>query len=93
MDEPPGGIDFTKNIIVVDNDQTEAIFIEGFNGAVEDVVRVDNCYWNADDGQVELGVSYGAGEIASDPLFVDYGNRDYSLQDNSPAKGWGALGD
>ena len=91
LDVPDGDIDLTKNIVVVDNDQTEAIFIEGFDGAVDDVYHIDNCYWNVDGSSINLGQSYGTGEIIADPLFVDYANENYYLQANSPASDWGAF--
>lgn len=91
LDVPPGNINLTKNIVVVDNDQTEAIFIDGFDGAVDDVNHTDNCYWNADGGSINLGQTFGSGEINADPLFLDYTNGNYYLQANSPAFTWGAL--
>ena len=91
LDEPPGDIEISRNIVVVDDDQTRAIFSEGFNGAIEDVLHVDNCYWNRDGGDIAFGLpSYGAGEIVADPLFVDYDNHNYSLRAESPAVGFGA---
>ena len=55
-----------------------------------------NCYWNAFSGTKAefLGMSFtewqttmGKDEnsVLSDPLFVDSGNHDYTLQDDSPA--------
>ena len=49
-------IDITQNIVVVDNEQTHAIFSEGFNGGINDVNTSDNCYWNADGGNINLGL-------------------------------------
>ena len=91
LDEPPGDILFRENIVVVDDDQTHAIFSEGLNGAVDDIQREDNCYWSVDEDDVELGLpSLGPGELSADPIFTDYDRDDYILQDNSPALGWGA---
>ena len=86
LDEPPSEIDITQNIVVVDNEQTHAIFSEGFNGGINDVNTADNCYWNADSGNINLGLpSWGDGEIESNPMFTDYEGQQYSLQSNSPA--------
>ena len=91
-DATPGDINLTKNIIVVDNDQSEKVFIEGYDGAVDDITHTNNCYWNVDGGNVQLGQSLGSGEIKANPLFVNYASGDYNLQAGSPAAGWGALG-
>lgn len=91
LDEPTGDIDLTKNIVVVDNDQTEAIFIQDFNGAIHDVNHADNCYWNVAGGNIDLGLPFGSGEMTTNPLFVDYSSENYTLQPNSPTVGWGAF--
>ena len=93
IDAPPGDITISKNIIVTDNDLTEAIFVEGFDGGVRDVTHTDNCYWDVVDGSVDLGLSFGPGEIECDPLFMDWERGDYHLKPASPAAGWGALDD
>jgi len=93
MDVPPGHLEFTKNIVVVDNDQTESVFIQGFDGAVDDVIHTDNCYWNANGGSIDLGLPLGYGEIFTDPLFVNYIDKNYHLQSTSTVIGWGAFGD
>lgn len=93
IDAPPGDIRLMKNIIVTDNDLTEAIFIEGFDGGVHDVTRTNNIYWDVVDGDVNLGLSFGPGEIEADPLFEDWEGGNYHLQPDSPAAGWGALND
>jgi len=92
LDAPPGDINLTKNIVVVDNDQTEAIFIQGYDGAVNNVNHTDNCYWNVAGGSINLGLTKQSSEIFSDPLFISYTNKNYYLQNNSPANGWGAFG-
>ena len=77
--------------MVVDDDHTSSIFSEGMNGAVDDIERQDNCYWNVDGDDVALGLpSLGPGELATDPEFVDYDGRDYRVSASSPAAGWGA---
>lgn len=92
LDEPPGDILFRENIVVVDDDQTHSIFSEGLNGAVDDIQREDNCYWNVDEDDIGLGLpALGPGEIQADPSFIDYDEGDYRLQANSPAIGWGAV--
>jgi hypothetical protein len=93
IDAPPADITLTKNIIIADNDLTEAIFVEDFDGGVLDVTRTNNCYWDIVDGNVNLGLPLGPGEIEADPLFVDWEGGDYHLQPDSPAGGWGALND
>lgn len=92
MDVPPGDIRLTKNIVVTDNDLTEAIFVEWFDGGVDDVDHFDNVYWDTVDGVVDLGLPIGSGEIMADPLFVDWQGEDYRLKSGSPAVGWGAWG-
>ena len=92
IDEPPGDIRFFQNIVIVDNDQTHAIFSDGFNGAIDDVDHADNCYWNIEGGPTDLGLpTYGAGERNVDPLFMDYSGGDYTLRAESPVWGWGAI--
>jgi hypothetical protein len=93
IDAPPGDITISKNIIVTDNDLTEAIFVEGFDGGVRDVIHISNCYWDVADGRVDLGLPFGTGEIECNPLFVDWEGNDYHLKPASPAAGWGALDD
>jgi len=93
IDAPPADITISKNIIVTDNDLTEAIFVEGFDGGVKDVVHTNNCYWDVVDGTVNLGLLFGSGEIEVDPLFIDWDDGDYLLQPGSPCLGWGALDD
>lgn len=93
IDAPPGDISITKNIIVTDNDLTEAIFVEDFDGGVHDTTRSNNIYWDVADGKVNLGLPFGPGEIEGDPLFVDWESGDYQLQSESSAAGWGALDD
>ncbi len=90
MDARPADIRLTKNIVVTDGDLTESIFIEGFDGGVEDVDHFDNLYWHADGGVIELGLPLGPGEVLDDPLFVDWIAGDYRLHPSSPATGWGA---
>jgi hypothetical protein len=92
LDAPAGDIDLTENIVVVGNDLTESIFIQGFDGAVDDVNHTDNCYWNVQGGNIDLGLPFGSGEITLDPLFVDFHNSDYDLNGGSSAAGWGAVG-
>jgi len=92
IDAPPGDINLTKNIVVVDNDQTEAIFIQGFDGGIKDVTHTNNCYWNVDGGTINLGLARQSSEIFTDPLFINYKDKNYFLQTNSPAIGWGAFG-
>jgi hypothetical protein len=91
IDAPPGDIRLTKNIIVTDKDLTEAVFVEGFDGGVDDVDHFDNLYWDVVDGNVDLGLPLGPGEVFADPLFIDWAGGDYRLQPGSPAVGWGAL--
>ena len=84
-------INITKNIIVVDNNLKEKVFFDGEYGEGRFyVTHINNCYWNVDGGEVDLGVSWGTGEIEADPLFVDYANKDYHLQPNTPCPDWGA---
>ena len=93
IDKPPADITITENIVVTDNDLTEAIFVEEYDGGVLDVTRSDNAYWDPVDGRVNLGLPFGPGEIETDPLFVDWEGGDYRLQADSPAAGWGAFGE
>ena len=77
---------------MVDSDQTRAIFSEGFNGAIYDIIHTYNCYWNVDGGDINLGLStYGDGEINANPLFVNYTNGNYALKSESPVRGWGSM--
>ena len=91
IDAPPADITISKNIVVTDNNLTEAIFVEGFDGGVRDVTHTNNCYWDVVDGSVDLGLHFGPGEIECDPLFMDWESGDYHLQPDSLAAGWGAL--
>ena len=87
FDEPPMDIDLTQNIVVSDNELTETIFLsrEDYGSGRQDVIRSNNCYWDVDDGHVDLGIPLGSGEIEADPLFVDYSSGDYHLMPASPA--------
>jgi len=91
IDARPADITITKNIIVTDNDLTEAIFVEGFDGGVYDVIHINNCYWDVVDGIVNLGLPFVPGEIEADPLFAELEHGDYTLQPGSSCVGWGAL--
>lgn len=93
IDVPPADINISKNIVVTDSDLTEAIFVEGFDGGVNDVKHTDNCYWYVGDGNINLGLVFGSGEIEANPFFVDWEGGDYHLLPDSPAAGWGALND
>jgi len=93
FDASPSDIKLSMNIIVSDNDLTETVFVEGFDGGVNDVIHTDNCYWHVGDGNLNLGLPLGEGEVIADPLFADWENGDYHLQQDSPAAGWGALND
>ena len=53
--------------------------------------HINNCYWNIEGSEVNLGQSLGQGEIFANPLFLDFENGDYNLQVSSPARGWGAF--
>ena len=81
-------ISITKNIIVIRDGMWVSVFK---GGQIESSVHTDNCYWDVDDGNVDLGVLWGSGEIEANPLFVDFNGGDYHLQSDSPAAGWGAL--
>jgi hypothetical protein len=81
-------INIKNNIIVIRDGMWNPVFR---GEEIESAVHTDNCYWNADNGKVNLGLPFGAGEIEADPLFVDYAGGDYHLQPDSPASGWGAL--
>lgn len=85
------GITLTKNIVVVRDGMPNAAYEGGETDRHVHAVRTDNCYWNADGGDLNLGLSLASGEIDADPLFVDYSGGDYRLKSDSPAKGWGAL--
>ena len=93
IDVPPADITLTNNIILTDNDLTESIYVEDFDGGVHDLTRTNNCYWDVVDGAVNLGLTFGSGEIEADPQFVDWEGGDYHLSPGSPAEGWGALND
>lgn len=81
-------ISISKNIIVV----RDAMWYPVFRGKQkESSAHTDNCYWDVDDGKVDLGVPWGSGEIEADPLFKDFTGGDYHLLPDSPAAGWGAL--
>jgi hypothetical protein len=91
FDARPADVRIRKNIVVTDNDLTEAIYIENFDGGVHDVTRTDNCYWDVADGEVNLGLPWGVGELEADPLFIDWAGGDYHLLSGSLCAGWGAL--
>jgi hypothetical protein len=86
FDAPPADIKLSMNIIVTDNDLTEAIFVEGFDGGVYDVIHTDNCYWHVVDGNLNLGLPFGPGEIEADPLFADWENGNYLLKPGREVK-------
>jgi len=81
-------ISIENNIIVVRDKMRNPVF----RGKYKELsVHKNNCYWDIDDGKVDLGVPWGSGEIEADPLFVDYKSENYHLRSDSPASGWGAL--
>ena len=90
MDARPADILLTKNIVVTDNDLTEMIFIQDYDGGIYDVTHTNNCYWDVVDGTVDLGLPFGSGEIEANPLFVNYAGEDYHLQSGTPCPDWGA---
>jgi len=90
MDARPADILLTKNIVVTDNDLTEMIFIQDYDGGIYDVTHTNNCYWDVVDGTVDLGLLFGSGEIEANPLFVNYAGQDYHLQSGTPCPDWGA---
>jgi len=90
MDARPADILLTKNIVVTDNDLTEMIFIQDYDGGIYDVTHTNNCYWDVVDGTVDLGLPFGSGEIEANPLFVNYAGEDYYLQSGTPCPEWGA---
>lgn len=83
-------IEITKNIIVVPDGMQNSVFTGDSASAS---LRSDNCYWDIDDGTVDLGIEAGRGEFTADPLFVDFDAGDYRLHPESPARGLGAYGD
>jgi hypothetical protein len=93
FDARPADVMLTKNIIVTDNDLSEMVFVQDWDGGIDDIIHTNNCFWDVDDGKVELGVTWGPGEIAANPLFVDFNGGDYHLLPASPALGWGAVSD
>lgn len=84
-------ISIEKNIIVVREGMEDPVYWRGLTDLYVHAIHADNCYWNADDGDVNLGLPLGSGEIEADPLFVDFDSEDYQLLPDSPAAGWGAL--
>jgi len=90
MDARPADILLTKNIVVTDNDLTEMIFIQDYDGGIYDVTHTNNCYWDVVDGTVDLGLPFGSGEIEANPLFVNYAGQNYNLQSGTPCPDWGA---
>ncbi len=78
------------NLIVTRDEMWGPVF-EGDNK--DAALHTNNVYWDIDDGAVLLGVEPGAGEFTADPQFVDFAGGDYRLQPDSPAAGFGALGD
>jgi hypothetical protein len=81
-------ISIIKNIIVV----RDGMWYPVFRGKQkESSVHTDNCYWDVDDGKVNLGLPLDKGEIEANPLFVDYKSENYHLRSDSPASEWGAL--
>ena len=91
FDAQPAIVTITKNIFVSDNDLTKMVYVEDFDGGVNDLIHENNCYWDIEDGEVDLHLELGPGEIIADPLFVDFEGGDYHLLPNSPAAGWGAM--
>jgi hypothetical protein len=90
FDVRPAFVTITRNIIVTDNDLGEMVFIQDWDGGINDIIHLNNCFWDVDDGIIDLGVSWGLGEISTNPLFVDFNGGDYQLLLGSPVAGWGA---
>lgn len=84
-DQPPV---ITKNIVITNN-KLETVF--GCADTVPAATHFNNCYWDIDDGKVDMGTDWGEGEITADPLFINYDDGDYKLQTGSPAAGLGAF--
>jgi len=80
----------TNNIIVINNDMRDPVFHWESDGGIQQTVHMNNCYWDVDDGDVQLGLPWGSGEIVVDPLFVDFNSGDYHLLPGSPCAGLGA---
>jgi hypothetical protein len=81
----------TNNIVATDNDLRDPVFYQESEGGIQQAVHTNNCYWDVDDGKVDLGVPWDSGEIEANPLFVDFKGGDYHPLPDSLAAGWGAL--
>ncbi|MBV7333722.1 hypothetical protein KFU94_36920 [Chloroflexi bacterium TSY] len=78
------------NIVVVHDNMWAPVYV---GDGVDSSIRTNNYYWDYEDGNVFLGPEPGVGEFIADPLFVDFANENYELQEGSPAIGLGALND
>ena len=66
-----------NNIIVTNNDLRDPVFHWESDGGIQQTVHMNNCYWDVDDGDVQLGLPWDSGEIVADPLFVDFDGGDF----------------
>jgi hypothetical protein len=83
-------ISISNNIVVIRDDMWNPVFT---GDGKDSSVHTNNCYWDIDDGIVNLGVEPGTEEFTADPQFVDFNGGDYHLLPGSPAEGLGALND
>ena len=85
--QPCGDNSFINNIVYYGNSLSRHVNI-GSNTAPETFVFSNNLWYNADNpGQSmpQLPVTENNAVIGQNPGFVDFGNRDFSLTENSPA--------